>query len=145
MLEEINDEFNKLISQKQTILLLVKDFQKKITLSIEEINLPSLKKYIETSLSLQVDETCSIPCIRCKKFVAKSKSSLAAHQKGKECLKIFNSINNVPETIDSNEPVIENELVDISPQPITSIEPLVVSLEDNTSIKIKTPKVKSKK
>ena len=145
MLEEINDEFNKLISQKQTILLLVKDFQKKITLSIEEINLPSLKKYIESSLSLQVDETCSIPCIRCKKFVAKSKSSLAAHQKGKECLKIFNSINNVPETIDINEPVIENELVDISSQPITIIEPLVVSLEDNTSIKIKTPKVKSKK
>lgn len=145
MLEEINDEFNKLISQKQTILLLVKDFQKKLTLSIEEINLPSLKKYIEASLSLQVDETCSIPCIRCKKFVAKSKSSLAAHQKGKECLKIFNSINNVPETIDSNEPVIENELVDISPTPISIIEPLVVQLEDNTSIKIKTPKVKSKK
>ena len=47
MLEEINDEFNKLISQKQNIMLLVKDFQKKITLSIDEINLPCLKKYIE--------------------------------------------------------------------------------------------------
>lgn len=94
LVEEINDEFNKLISQKQNIMLLVKDFQKKITLSVDEINLPSLKKFIELSLNLSTDENCNIPCNKCKKFVAKSKSSLSAHQKGRECINIFN-LNNI--------------------------------------------------
>ena len=125
ILEEINEEFNKLISQKQNILLLVKDFQKKITLSIDEINLPSLKKLIELSLSLPIDENCNISCNKCKQFVAKSKSSLAAHQKGRECLKIYNLNNNIcdkpeynnlidsdkPESLkidNNNSPIIEN-------------------------------------
>ena len=61
------------------------------------------------SLSLNTDENCNIPCNRCKKFVAKSKSSLAAHQKGRECLKIYNLNNNNPEKI---EDVILNDLGD---------------------------------
>ena len=93
ILEEINEEFNKLIIQKQNIMLLIKDFQRKINISIEEINLPSLKKYIEFSLNIQQQIT-SIECSRCKKFQAKSKSSLASHQKSKECLKIFNENKN---------------------------------------------------
>ena len=105
VLEEINDEFNKLIAQKQNIMLLVKDFQKKITLSVEEINLPCLKKFIDLSLSLPTDENCVFPCNKCNNFVAKNKSSLAAHQKGKECLKIYNSLNN------NSSP--ENELVNL--------------------------------
>jgi hypothetical protein len=98
-IEEINDEFNKLIAQKQNIMLLVKDFQKKIALSVEEINLPSLKKFLDLSLALPSDENCVFPCNRCNKFVAKSKSSLAAHQKGRECLKIYNASNVTEEVI----------------------------------------------
>jgi len=96
-IEEINDEFNKLIAQKQNIMLLVKDFQKKIALSVEEINLPSLKKFLDLSLALPSDENCVFPCNRCNKFVAKSKCSLAAHQKGRECQKIYSSTNNIQE------------------------------------------------
>jgi hypothetical protein len=114
VLEEINDEFNKLIAQKQNIMLLVKDFQKKITLSVEEINLPSLKKFIDLTLSLPTNENCIFPCNKCNNFVAKSKSSLAAHQKGRECLKIYNSNNNIQEKQN-----LENELVNIE---ITEIE-----------------------
>ena len=40
------------------IMLLVKDFQKKIALSVEEINLPSLKKFLDLSLALPSDENC---------------------------------------------------------------------------------------
>jgi hypothetical protein len=105
-MEEINDEFNKLIAQKQNIMLLVKDFQKKITLSVEEINLPSLKKFLDLSLALPSDENCVFPCNRCNKFVAKSKSSLAAHQKGRECQKIYNSTNNIQEIL--NDKSISN-------------------------------------
>ena len=50
ILEEINDEFNKLITQKQNIMLLVKDFQKKINISIEESNLPSLNDTLLTTM-----------------------------------------------------------------------------------------------
>ena len=100
VLEEINDEFNKLVTQKQNILLIVKEFLKKITISVEEINLPSLKKFIDLSLSLPTDENCKIHCNRCNNFVAKNKSSLAAHQKGRECLKIYNLNNNIQEKIE---------------------------------------------
>jgi len=45
-------------------------------------------------------------------FVAKNKSSLAAHQKGKECLKIYNSLNN--NNNNSHEkPNLDNELVNL--------------------------------
>jgi hypothetical protein len=134
VMQEINDEFNKLITQKQNIMLLVKDFQKKISLSIEEINLPSLKKFIDLSLCLPTDENYNFHCNRCNNFVAKSKSSLAAHQKGKECLKIYNLNNNIQEkTLENVEfvntendvtlaPIVEN---DVLPLPIieTNITP----------------------
>jgi hypothetical protein len=113
VLEEINDEFNKLIAQKQNIMLLVKDFQKKITLSVEEINLPCLKKFIDLSLSLPTDENCVFPCNKCNNFVAKNKSSLAAHQKGKECLKIYNSLNNNNNNNSHEKSNLENELVNL--------------------------------
>jgi hypothetical protein len=146
ILEEINDEFNKLISQKQNIMLLVKDFQKKITLSVDEINLPSLKKFIELSLSLPTDENCNIACNRCKNFVAKSKSSLAAHQKGKECLKIYNLNNNnqeKPEDPNSNDSSDKEESINIENTIIVSpiIENLdILSSSDKPNDKIKKPK-----
>lgn len=138
ILEEINDEFNKLISQKQNIMLLIKDFQKKITLSVEEINLPSLKKFIDLSLSLPTDENCNIQCNKCNNFVAKNKSSLAAHQKGRECLKIYNlnKNDNVQEIQEAQEaPEIKNEVVNIEPITVDS---------SNTENKIKKPNSKKK-
>ena len=143
MLEEINDEFNKLITQKQNMLLLVKDFQKKMTLSIDEINLPSLKKFIEASLSLQTDENCNISCNRCKRFIAKSKSSLAAHQKGRDCLKIFNSLNNIQEPISIKDESIET--LEIAIEPIPVIENIVIPIAETEDIKPKSSKSKSKR
>ena len=143
ILEEINDEFNKLISQKQNIMLLVKDFQKKITLSIDEINLPCLKKYIELSLSLPIDDNCNVQCIKCKTFVAKSRSSLAAHQKGKECMRIFNLLKDSQENTEGYEnEILENTIV---PLPLVVIETLNIPSIDNDSNKTKQSKSKSKK
>ena len=129
VLEEINDEFNKLISQKQNIMLLVKDFQKKITLSVEEINLPSLKKFIDLSFSLPTDENCNIPCNRCNNFVAKNKSSLAAHQKGRECLKIYNANNSIQEkpNVEIMLEPIEIAEVENKTEPIVQDQPPIVT------------------
>jgi hypothetical protein len=142
VLEEINDEFNKLIAQKQNIMLLVKDFQKKITLSVEEINLPSLKKFIDISLSLPTNETCIFPCNKCNNFVAKSKSSLAAHQKGKECLKIYNA-NNIQEkqNLEINLENIEITEIEMKAEPIVQQHiPLAEPVSQNK--KSKSTKVK---
>ena len=89
ILDEINHEFNTVIIQKQNILLLIKEFQKKITISLDEIKLPTLKKYLESKIQQTTTTTTTFECTRCKKFNAKNKSALVAHQKSKECNKIF--------------------------------------------------------
>lgn len=135
VLEEINDEFNKLIAQKQNIMLLVKDFQKKITLSVEEINLPSLKKFIDLSLSLPTNENCLFPCNKCNNFVAKSKSSLAAHQKGRECLKIYNATITVQEIIDKQNDFSNNEIIKIE-QNVQEQTEIVTQVTQNKKSKL---------
>jgi hypothetical protein len=100
LLQEINEEFNKVISQKETIINLVKEFQKKIIISIDDIKLPSLQKivynYFPSNKILQ-----TITCNRCNIFVAKSKSSLAAHHKS--CIyKNEIVVNTIIDTIDEN-------------------------------------------
>ena len=41
-------------------MLLVKDFQKKISLSIDEIKLPCLEKYIKKELAINLSELARI-------------------------------------------------------------------------------------
>jgi hypothetical protein len=148
VLEEINEEFNKLITQKQNIMLLVKDFQKKIAISVEEINLPSLKKFIDLTLSLPTDENFNIPCNKCFNFVAKSKSSLAAHQKGRECIKIYNSNNNIQEKIEDLNLNLSDKIDLINPEIITDISLVndnnnnILSSTENNNNSTKTKNVK---
>jgi len=106
LLNEINDEFNKIISQKETIINLVKEFQKKIIISIDDIKLPSLQKFINKTIpSDKMSQT--IACNRCNIFVAKSKSSLAAHHKSCkiDCSNIVTT-----HTIEENKLIIEPNL-----------------------------------
>jgi hypothetical protein len=151
VLEEINEEFNKLITQKQNIMLLVKDFQKKIAISVEEINLPSLKKFIDLTLSLPTDENFNIPCNKCFNFVAKSKSSLAAHQKGRECLKIYNSNNNIQEKIEDLSLNLSDKIDLLNPEIITDISLVndnnnnILSSTENNNNSTKTKNAKVSK
>ena len=149
LLNEINEDFKNLMSKKQTIILLVKDFQKKITLSLDELEFPSLEKYIKTSLSLPTDENCNITCNKCKKFVAKSKSSLASHQKGKECIRIYNEINNIQENLDdkiSTDSAEENEIIENNSLIIGNIDIPVIDSNpfNNNTSKTKNTKENTK-
>jgi hypothetical protein len=104
LLNEINEEYNKLISQKETVINLVKEFQKKIIISIDDIKLPSLQKYMYNTLpSDKMSQT--ITCTRCNIFVAKSKSSLSAHHKSCK----------IPENTNVSQPVIENIIIELEP------------------------------
>ena len=82
ILDEINLEFMKFITQKETVINLVKDCQKKIIDEIKNISIPSLDRYLSTKFdSDKITYTCDV----CNLFVAPSKKALASHKRSKEC------------------------------------------------------------
>jgi len=82
VLEEINAEFARFILQKEAIINVVKDCQKKIIDEIKTISLPSLEKYLSGKFGAdQITYTCDV----CNRFTTQSKKLLASHKRTKEC------------------------------------------------------------
>jgi hypothetical protein len=79
VLAEINAEFTRFVVQKEAIIAVVKDCQKKIIDEIKNISFPSLEKYL--SSSDQITYTCDV----CNRFTTQSKKALASHKRTKEC------------------------------------------------------------
>ena len=79
VLAEINAEFARFVVQKEAVITVVKDCQKKIIDEIKNISLPSLEKYL--SSSDQITYTCDV----CNRFTTQSKKALASHKRTKEC------------------------------------------------------------
>ena len=84
ILDSINEEYQKFISQKEGMITCMKDFQKKMASQIEELQLPSLDKYLEPKYAY-VKTRCFV-CDLCNTYTASSKQSLSAHKRG--CKKI---------------------------------------------------------
>jgi hypothetical protein len=80
ILDDINDEYQRYISQKETMLLIMKDFNKKMTSQIDDIQFPVLDKYLSQKYA-SVKARCFV-CDLCGDFTAKSKGSLSAHKRG---------------------------------------------------------------
>jgi hypothetical protein len=80
ILDDINDEYNIFITQKESLLLLLKDFQKRITTQIEELKLPALDKYLAPKYAFVKDR--NFMCDICNCFCAANKQSLSAHKRG---------------------------------------------------------------
>jgi hypothetical protein len=80
VLDDINDEYNIFITQKESLLLLLKDFQKRITTQIEELKLPALDKYLSPKYAFVKDR--NFMCDICNCFCAANKQSLSAHKRG---------------------------------------------------------------
>ena len=83
VLDEINKEYQEFLSQKESSLLLLRDFQKKMVTQIESIKIPSLEKYLEPkyACSSKTKTTCDL----CNNFSAMNKQSMAAHKRS--CVK----------------------------------------------------------
>jgi hypothetical protein len=82
VLEEINAEFARFVLQKEAVINVVKDCQKKIIDEIKTISLPSLEKYLSTKFGAdQITYTCDV----CNRFTTQSKKLLASHKRTKEC------------------------------------------------------------
>ena len=79
VLDEINADFQKFVAQKEAVINLVKDYQKKLIDEIRGFALPSLDKYLNSG------DKITFTCDVCNSFVATSKKGLASHKRSKEC------------------------------------------------------------
>ena len=80
ILDDINQEYQTFISQRDTLQITLKDFQKKMNTQIESLKLPSLDKYLDTKYAYVKERnfTCDI----CNAFTGTNKQSLSAHKRG---------------------------------------------------------------
>jgi len=81
ILDEINKEYQLFISQKEALINLYKDCQKKVLSQIDEIRFPSLDKYLSTKYTNTVQKP-GFKCDMCKAFNANNLKALAAHKRG---------------------------------------------------------------
>ncbi len=82
ILEEINAEVSKFIVQKEAIINVVKDCQKKIIDEIKTLSFPTLERFLSNKFGGdQITYTCDV----CNMFSALTKKQLASHKRTKEC------------------------------------------------------------
>ena len=90
-LDYINDDYQRFVSQKESMLLIVRDFNKKISSQIEEIQFPSLEKYLSSKYASVKSK--GLICDICNDFCARNKQSLSAHKRA--CSKNVKAPSNV--------------------------------------------------
>jgi hypothetical protein len=95
LLDSINEEYQGYISQKENMLVILRDFQKKMTAQIEDIKFPELDKYLSQKYAY-VKSTYFV-CEICNTFNATSKQSISAHKRG--CMKKHKTTNAMENTI----------------------------------------------
>ena len=80
MLDDINDEFHRYVSQKEGLIMVLRDFNKKMTAQIDDIQFPTLDKYLAQKYA-SAKARCLV-CDICGEFIARNKQSLSAHKRG---------------------------------------------------------------
>ena len=81
VMEEINSEYQLLISQKEAIIHYVKEFQKNIIIKLEDIRLPKLENILPLNLTSLNANKMVHKCEKCNTFATDSSRSLSAHQR----------------------------------------------------------------
>lgn len=92
VLDDINQEYQLFISQKESLLLNLRDFQKKMSTLIEDLKMPVLDKYLSPKYAFV--KSRSLVCDLCNSFTANNKQSLSAHKRG--CKKKLSSETSLP-------------------------------------------------
>lgn len=80
ILDDINTEYRTFISQKEAMILMLRDFQKKMISQIDDLQLPNLDKYLSPKYAFVKSRT--FVCDLCNNYNANTKQSLAAHKRG---------------------------------------------------------------
>lgn len=91
VLDDINQEYQVFIAQKESLLLNLRDFQKKMTGLIEDLKMPVLDKYLSPKYAFV--KSRSLTCDLCNSFTANNKQGLSAHKRG--CKKKYDSLPSV--------------------------------------------------
>ena len=81
VLNDINKEYQLFISQKEALIGVYKDCQKKVLSQIDEVRFPCLDKYLSTKFTTQIQKQ-GFKCDLCKAFNANNLKALAAHKRG---------------------------------------------------------------
>ena len=81
ILDTINNEYQLFLSQKNAVVDVFKESQKKVLSQIDEIRFPTLDKYLATKYSAPIQKP-GLKCDLCKSFSANNLKALAAHKRG---------------------------------------------------------------
>jgi len=90
VLDDINQEYQTFITQRETLQMTLKDFQKRMNSQIDSLKLPALDKYLDTKYAYVQER--SFTCDMCNAFTGSNKQSLSAHKRG--CKKKHQSLSN---------------------------------------------------
>jgi hypothetical protein len=83
VLDDINVEYQAFISQKEGLITILKDFQKRMIAQIEDLKMPVLDKYLEPKYaSVKSVSSATLVCDLCHAFTSVTKQSMSAHKRG---------------------------------------------------------------
>jgi hypothetical protein len=80
VLDDINREYQGFVANKETLVELIKESNKKILSQINDISFPSLDKYLSTRYSTHKKQ--GFVCDLCNNFTVPTLKGLAAHKRG---------------------------------------------------------------
>lgn len=108
ILDDINEEYQTFIVQKESLLMCIKDFQKKMQSQIDSMKLPAMDKYLDSKYAYvkSRDFICNI----CNVYTGSNRQSLSAHQRGCRKKHHFENMpcNNIPPVNSIREITTEN-------------------------------------
>jgi hypothetical protein len=81
IMDSINNEYQLFLSQKNAVIEVFKESQKKVLAQVDEIRFPSLDKFLSTKYSAPIQKT-GLKCDLCKSYSANNLKALAAHKRG---------------------------------------------------------------
>jgi hypothetical protein len=81
ILESINTEYQLFISQKNAVIEVFKESQRKVLTQIDEIRFPNLDRFLSTQFTTTVQKP-GFKCDLCKSFSGNNLKALAAHKRG---------------------------------------------------------------
>jgi hypothetical protein len=81
ILKEINQEYQLFLSQKESIITVLREGQRKVISQIDNFSFPNLDKYLSTKFITPIHKQGFL-CDLCKSFNANNLKALAAHKRG---------------------------------------------------------------
>jgi hypothetical protein len=99
IMDAINNEYQLFLSQKNAVIEVFKESQKKVLAQIDEIRFPALDKYLSSKYSAPIQKS-GLKCDLCKSYSANNLKALAAHKRG--CIRKNGPVKPPTDTIANN-------------------------------------------